>query len=190
MSETEQTDTDPQGQWWNPLARGEETDDEDKTANDTATDDSSDEGRTWNPVTKLREYFAEDLPAGTLVDGTEALFIDPAATARHLDEYRLVVLVNDAYPEPAVLYAGGELELAEDAALVKAGPSALARFGDRRVIVRDFAIATAERAATVDRDRRRELPDALAGETVPAQRCQHYELYDALVGAADQAQRH
>jgi hypothetical protein len=190
MSETD--DTDSGDRWRNPLARetpndGAGIDDPaDDPGPETETDDSS---QTWNPVAWLREYFSEDLPPGTLLDGTEALFVDPAATARHLDEYRLVVLVNDAYPEPAVLYASADVLLPEDAVFVTAGPSTLAQVGDRRVLVRDYALADADRAATVDPDRRRDLPDDLAGATVTARDCQHYDLYDALVGAADKARR-
>jgi len=190
--DTDDADTEADDHWWNPLARETATDSagtDDLFDDPEPETDTGDDGRTWNPVAWLREYVSEDLPSGTLLDGTEALFADPAATARHLDEYRLVVLVNDAYPEPAVLYASADITLPEDAALITAGSSTLAQVGDRRVLVRDYALADADRATTVDSDRRRDLPDDLAGATVTARGCQHYDLYDALVGAADKARR-
>lgn len=151
-------------------------------AGDTDDETETSTGRNW--LGPLAGLFEDDpLPRADLLDGTEALFVDPAATQRHLRDYQLVAFVHDDLPAPAVLANDATLEIDDEAALAKAGPSTLALLGDRRIIVRDYALVPGDRAAAVDPDQRRPIPSGLAGETIPERPCQSQRIRRALLTA-------
>jgi|GEM_PF-3542997 len=196
MSETETPDdSDDDGRWWNPLARGaDDLDDESNAEHDDQEEppdepDAETDADDGGLLARIRAWFDDDgLPDATLVDGAEAMFIDPAAAERSLGEYRLVVLTADAYPEPALLRARSHVSIAEGSCLCRAGESRLVKFGTRRVIVRDYALVPPDRVEELDPEKRVALPESLDGTEIRHHPPQHREFYTRLVSGAQAAE--
>jgi len=103
-----------------------------------------------------------------LVDGAEIGFIDPRAKARPLEDYGLVILMADVYPEPAILRCQEPFEIEAGSALVRAGSSSLLSFSGRRVTVRQFSLAPPDRVGELDPRTAELVPEALDGAKIPA----------------------
>lgn len=184
---------------------GEESDDIDQNADDDGLlagvrekfsrgaeadgDDDVDED-SGGLLERLASAVGDDENTGPsraeLVDGANVLFIDPAAKSKALYEYDLVLITAPQYPEPVVLKNDAPIEVPKGSVLCSSTSATMIDYAGKRVLARSYILVPPSRADEVSSDYREEIPEPIAGKTIPRQELQNEKFYNLVLnGAAD-----